>query len=201
VTVIYFIQDSGTLDIKIGYTATCAETRRATFQTGNPSRLVVLRVVQGEKPDEHRLHQRFAAHRVTGEWFRPAPELLLYLLEAGRDLTPTLDAAAGWLRDRAGGSWFHVEQDELFADADGDGVDLFVLSFAGQVLRAGIRIVEEGGESVWVRDDYDAIRHDLDECRFWEWDNRPTWEHEEEAMRQRAAQPALFAPPPPGGAG
>ena len=82
-TVIYFIQDSDTLHVKIGYTGGDPKVRLADLQTGNPSRLVLLAATDGGQSDEAVLHRRFAAHRVAGEWFNPAPELLLHVVAAG----------------------------------------------------------------------------------------------------------------------
>lgn len=82
--VIYFIQDSATLYIKIGFTASEPEARKAALQTGNPSPLVLLAVMDGDKETESRLHRRFAAQRVAGEWFRPAPDLLLWIIQCAK---------------------------------------------------------------------------------------------------------------------
>jgi len=35
----------------------------------------------GTVEDEHELHIRFAAHRIRGEWFLPAQEILAYFKE------------------------------------------------------------------------------------------------------------------------
>lgn len=80
---IYFTQDSGNLNIKIGYTGSdTPDGRTKTLQTGNSSLLVVLATMPGTQQDEDRLHQRFAAARVAGEWFRPVPELLRLIAQA-----------------------------------------------------------------------------------------------------------------------
>jgi hypothetical protein len=79
---IYFLQSLDSLDIKIGYTGESAEVRLAQLQTGNPAGLRLLAEIPGERADEYELHLRFAACRVRGEWFRPTPELLSYLLSA-----------------------------------------------------------------------------------------------------------------------
>lgn len=76
---IYFVQDSETLAIKIGYAADPAN-RIAALQTGNPSALVLLMECPGDRSVEAMYHRRFAKARIVGEWFRPGPELLQYLL-------------------------------------------------------------------------------------------------------------------------
>lgn len=75
--VIYFIQAEGVGHIKIGFTdAEGASARLVSLQIGSPVLLKLLGVIPGTVEDEKNLHRRFAAHRVTGEWFRPVPELL-----------------------------------------------------------------------------------------------------------------------------
>jgi hypothetical protein len=78
---IYFIRDEATQVIKIGYTAGDGESRLRDLQTGCPGELVVLLEIEGSKQDETAWHQRFAAARERGEWFRPVAELLLAISE------------------------------------------------------------------------------------------------------------------------
>lgn len=78
---IYFIQDRERNHIKIGFTAgDNAEVRRQALQTGNSSRLVVLFTMDGTKQDETNLHNQFSESRECGEWFRPTPELLRFII-------------------------------------------------------------------------------------------------------------------------
>lgn len=78
---IYFLQDSRTYSIKIGFTdAPDAEARVAALQTGNSSELVLLTSFNGGREKESELHRRFAAHRIAGEWFHPAPELVKFII-------------------------------------------------------------------------------------------------------------------------
>lgn len=91
---IYFIQDSDTLHVKIGHTRGDPAARLKDLQTGNPSKLVLLGTMPGGQAEEAGLHQRFAAARAAGEWFRPVPELLLLIGRACHD-GPPFDAAAG----------------------------------------------------------------------------------------------------------
>ncbi len=90
---IYFIQDSVNLAIKIGHTAASAGSRMAQLQTGNPSPLVLLGVMPGELVDERNLHVRFSAYRVAGEWFKPAPAVIRLILQAGGQGCPFVPAA------------------------------------------------------------------------------------------------------------
>jgi hypothetical protein len=81
-SVIYFIQDETLNLIKIGFTdADDATPRLRALQTGNPSVLVLLITMLGSKEIEAQLHTRFASARERGEWFRPVPELMRFLLQ------------------------------------------------------------------------------------------------------------------------
>lgn len=75
---IYFIQCEGPgRPIKIGY-AEDPDKRLANLQAGCPYRLVLLEDVELEdaRELEHKLHQRFRARVLRGEWFEETPELL-----------------------------------------------------------------------------------------------------------------------------
>jgi hypothetical protein len=78
---VYFIQPTGGGLIKIGMSSNPRE-RLNLLQTGCPVELRILGTLPGGQPLELELHQRFAAHRVRGEWFEPVPELLAVVAEA-----------------------------------------------------------------------------------------------------------------------
>jgi hypothetical protein len=71
---VYFI---GSLDtaIKIGVSSSVA-VRFRTLQAYSPVPLEILAVRQGSEATECAYHDWFAAHRLHGEWFSPAPEIL-----------------------------------------------------------------------------------------------------------------------------
>lgn len=81
---IYFMQDSGTFHIKIGFVEgnnlTSAEMRMKALQTGNPSVLVLLATMPGGRSEEARQHHKHAEDRICGEWFRPTPEIIKTIL-------------------------------------------------------------------------------------------------------------------------
>lgn len=84
---LYFIQDSTTLEIKIGYTGKDDVMQRLkNHQTSNPHPLIVLGTCPGEYEDEQRLLRQFSFARVNREnpvnreWFRPVPELLRFII-------------------------------------------------------------------------------------------------------------------------
>lgn len=71
---LYFIgSESG--PIKIGVSVDPAK-RLKGLQTGYPEKLSLLAVIRGQAYREPEYHDRFAAHRLHGEWFSPAPEIL-----------------------------------------------------------------------------------------------------------------------------
>ncbi len=92
---IYFIQESETLNIKIGYTgADDSATRLSSLQVGNSQRLRLLGTAPGDRADERRLHDRFAWCHVSGEWFSESYEILSYIAlatELQKMITPAGD--------------------------------------------------------------------------------------------------------------
>jgi hypothetical protein len=79
-TRVYFVQAGESGPVKIGVTGNI-EDRVRTMQTGSPQPLRVLATFPGGFDLEARLHRMFAPHRVHGEWFAPAPDLLQRLAE------------------------------------------------------------------------------------------------------------------------
>lgn len=86
---IYFIQNTTSLMIKIGYTGGDPAQRLRSLQTGHADRLELLGSIRGDKHLERTLHRKLNKHRVTGEWFRPDDEVmklmdsLLHVSESG----------------------------------------------------------------------------------------------------------------------
>lgn len=76
---IYFIKSDETKEIKIGYTSGEVEKRLNSLQTGHPYKLQVLATMPGSRDDEKNLHERFASSRLSGEWFKPYPDLLAFI--------------------------------------------------------------------------------------------------------------------------
>jgi hypothetical protein len=67
--VIYFIQNTVTNAIKIGYSKN-AKKRLNGLQNATPDKLVLLGMIQGGLEHETEFHNRFAKHALRGEWFR-----------------------------------------------------------------------------------------------------------------------------------
>jgi hypothetical protein len=78
ITVIYFTQDILNKAIKIGYSKN-PKKRRAGLQSSNSSPLVLLGAIHGGLEHERGFHDKFAQHRLHGEWFKG--EILPAVLE------------------------------------------------------------------------------------------------------------------------
>lgn len=76
---VYFVRHGETGPIKIGHTAGNPHSRISTLQTGAPEELLLLVAVPGGAAEEAMLHERFAALRVRGEWFRAESELMSFI--------------------------------------------------------------------------------------------------------------------------
>lgn len=72
---VYFIQAGDAGPIKIGFSSK-VDIRIDALQKANAEKLNLLATISGTLIMEAELHQRFAEHRIRGEWFRPAAELL-----------------------------------------------------------------------------------------------------------------------------
>jgi hypothetical protein len=67
--VVYFVEAVGLDAVKIGW-ASDLGMRLKGLRTGCPAPLRVLRVIRGGHALELAMHERFKAHRTSGEWFR-----------------------------------------------------------------------------------------------------------------------------------
>lgn len=67
--IVYFIQDTVTLAIKIGFCLRNPEKRLAALQTGNSNVLRLFGHIAGSSLHEKLLHARFAQFHIQGEWF------------------------------------------------------------------------------------------------------------------------------------
>lgn len=81
----YFVQCVHSRRIKIGWTGGRLKRRFGQLQTGSASPLSLILSLPGDRALERRLHERFARHRLRGEWFRPDPELLAFIDQARAD--------------------------------------------------------------------------------------------------------------------
>lgn len=76
---VYFVQDAHGR-VKIGW-SNDPMRRLTSLQIAHSDRLKLLGVVRAKRTLERKLHERFAAHRISGEWFEPDAELLTTISE------------------------------------------------------------------------------------------------------------------------
>lgn len=80
--IVYFIECDG--HIKIGVTSGSIKKRFHALATAHHRPLTLLATITDKDGGlEFALHQRFAAHRIRGEWFTAAPEILEYIKAEG----------------------------------------------------------------------------------------------------------------------
>jgi uncharacterized protein YozE (UPF0346 family) len=84
---IYFVQHGETGAIKIGYTTLMIEKRIASLQTAASAPLKLLATLSGDRTTERDLHQRFAVHRRSGEWFDPHPDIIAFVSILTREVS------------------------------------------------------------------------------------------------------------------
>lgn len=84
---IYFIQNTKDLSIKIGYTKNVKQ-RLSALQTASAHKLTVLGTMRGDRVLETYLQERFHIFSLSGEWFRGDKLLLDYINEHCSDTIP-----------------------------------------------------------------------------------------------------------------
>lgn len=72
---VYFLHNPRARALKIGMAAN-PERRRQALQVASPDKIRILGVIPGDVQMEGRLHHRFAAARIRGEWFRATGDML-----------------------------------------------------------------------------------------------------------------------------
>lgn len=100
---VYFIQESETGNIKIGKGP--GRHRMQVMQTGNSSKLKLLREIPGEYDVETILHKLFARDRISTrrEWFRPSTSLIKFLQLDNKKLYTTVNNVWALLKRNKGG--------------------------------------------------------------------------------------------------
>lgn len=135
---VYAIQNDDTKHIKIGHTNGDPLVRLRGLQTGNASVLRLLGVVWGASlQDERDLHDRFAAMRIRGEWFRAD----LSLIEWAYGLSRAIDFW-GWLRAQEG-------REDLIGDFAEDVMRTYRLHC--RVPRLACPPIESGDLETWAK--------------------------------------------------
>ena len=75
---VYFMRYGTSNRVKIGYTKRMNQ-RRCGLEGGTPEDLHLLATVTGGREQEYRLHKRFAAYRIKGEWYKLEGKLAEYV--------------------------------------------------------------------------------------------------------------------------
>ena len=78
---VYFIVCTDAPRCKIGFTKSAPEKRLKNLQTGSASELALIAVHPGTPDTERRLHEKFSASCIRGEWFEITNELRAYLVQ------------------------------------------------------------------------------------------------------------------------
>lgn len=93
---VYFVQTGRGTPVKIGWTMGL-DYRLRQMQTDHWNFVRLLAVVRGSMKDEANFHRRFKQHRITSEWFHPAPEILDFCEEIdSKDLEDKLLLSLEW---------------------------------------------------------------------------------------------------------
>jgi hypothetical protein len=88
--VIYFLRDPQSGLVKIGTSIRLSD--RLLGLQAKKLRLKLLGVAEGGKKEERAIHNRFAYHRVKGEWFKPSRALFRYIKAESRPWDGTNEA-------------------------------------------------------------------------------------------------------------
>ena len=72
---VYFIRIGDDGPVKIGF-AKDVESRRKALQVAHPSRMNVIRTIDGDMAAENWLHDRFLDEHLEGDWFRFHAEMV-----------------------------------------------------------------------------------------------------------------------------
>ena len=76
---VYFIACEETQRVKIGYTKGNVTKRLKALQTGAAGQLRFIAKQPGSPETERAIHDKFAAHRLHGEWFEMSEDLFSYI--------------------------------------------------------------------------------------------------------------------------
>lgn len=93
---VYIIQADGTDMVKIGWSKN-AKSRIKRLQTAHFAKLVLLRIIEGDRPIESALHHRFRHLRRAGEWFTFDPQMMTEEID-GVQVPPRRNQSSGAIR-------------------------------------------------------------------------------------------------------
>ncbi len=86
---VYFIRARSDGPIKIGF-ALSVEHRLYQLQCANYEALHLLASIPGTRKSESKIQRHFRKHRIRGEWFSPAQEILDYVAATKMNLRPSM---------------------------------------------------------------------------------------------------------------
>ena len=80
--IVYFILDTYSNSVKIGYTTIKGLSKRLeTLQIGTPYELKLLGALWGNQKIEKQIHEQFSSFHIRGEWFHYTKELEDFISE------------------------------------------------------------------------------------------------------------------------
>lgn len=135
---VYAIQAATLGLIKIG-SADHAQRRLRELQTGSPDRLVLLGSLRTDDALQFEVmfHRRLAAHRLHGEWFAPAPDVLDLI---GALMRPPEQAPFGIITTAALQDWHRATAECLVEIHDDEPLEATIERAIAECARAGIVI-------------------------------------------------------------
>ena len=84
---IYVINEHNSDNYKIGFTAGDPRARLTALQTGNPSKLTLFAIIEGDINKEKELHKDLQSRRTIGEWFQfSSEEIIEFIYSQGGKL-------------------------------------------------------------------------------------------------------------------
>jgi hypothetical protein len=108
--VIYAIRCPAMGRIKIGYSKDPAD-RLVKLNGMAPSPLELIAILPGDMADETLLHKRFQNHRIHGEWFSDATEIVEFFCVTDRDRVEKLHGRTSSLSIKAAAGLLGVDPD------------------------------------------------------------------------------------------
>jgi len=78
---IYFITEKGMETVKIGFTEDLKtfKKRRSIIQCGNSKEIILLKLIEGDKSKEFKLHFKYKQQHIRGEWFSLTDQIKKYI--------------------------------------------------------------------------------------------------------------------------
>ena len=93
---VYLLYDIENNLYKIGFTRGTVEKRLSQLQTGNATKLSIIRTFECEHPSlvEHHLHTKFSGKQVLNEWYDLEDEDVFSFLESCETIRDSLESVS-----------------------------------------------------------------------------------------------------------